>query len=488
MKFISSRNNKESLSFDQAVLRSMAEDGGLFIPEEFPKVNMEELYGLSYKDLAYQILSLYLDDYGKDELVGLINKAYDEKFPTNPAPLTKAGDYYFLELYHGRTLAFKDFALVILPLFIQRAIEKEGLKEKILVLTATSGDTGSAALAGFSNLRNIDIIVFFPHDGVSKIQRLQMTTQEGDNVGVFSINGNFDDAQGRVKEIFKDPEVNKLIGDLGYRFSSANSINIGRLLPQIVYYFHAYNQLVERGEISKGEKISFVVPSGNFGDILAGYYGKKMGLPVEKLIIASNENKVLTDFFTTGTYDANRGLILTNSPSMDIIISSNLERLIYDKLQDGDKVVKIENDLSEKKSFHLDEDFEDFFAGFADEEETLGQIRETFEKDGYLIDTHTGVARKVAKDYESKRKTKEKLVILSTASPYKFSSSVIKALGLKEDRDAFESCQRIEKYTRTPVPDQINNLKDKKILHENKVEVKQMKDAIIDYLGEKNEN
>ena len=488
MKFFSTRNKDNIVSFNEAVLEGMASDGGLFVPSYFPKVNIDNLLKLNYKDLAYEILSLYLDDFKESKLRDIISKAYDKKFPENPAFLKKTSDCYYLELYHGRTLAFKDFALSILPLFMENAIKESNLKEKILILTATSGDTGSSALSGFSNVYNTDIVVFFPQNGVSEIQRLQMTTQEGNNTGVFGINGNFDDAQSNVKKIFKDKEIIAKIKERGYKFSSANSINIGRLLPQIVYYFHAYNQLVNMGEISIGDKVSFAVPTGNFGDILAGYYAKNMGLPIEKLIIASNENNILTDFFETGIYDANRDLKITNSPSMDIIISSNLERLIYHKTNDTQFVGNIERNLEENRFFKLNEDFSEFYANFSNEDETLDEIKRVFEKDRYLIDTHTAVGKSVARKYRNDKKAFEKIIVLSTASAYKFSNSVIKALGLEDHGDLFSNCKIIKDFTKTQIPKEILNLKDKKIIHDRNIEVSQMKDCVLKYLGEKNEN
>ncbi len=488
MKFFSTRNKDNIVSFNEAILEGIASDGGLFVPEYFPKVNIDNLLNLDYKDLAYEILRLYLDDFKETKLREIIAKAYDDKFPENPAFLKKTSNCYYLELYHGRTLAFKDFALSILPLFLENAIKESNLKEKILILTATSGDTGSSALSGFSNVYNIDIIVFFPQNGVSEIQRLQMTTQVGNNTGVFAIDGNFDDAQSNVKKIFKDKEMLSKIKEMGYKFSSANSINIGRLLPQIVYYFHAYNQLVAMNEISVGEKVSFSVPTGNFGDILAGYYAKRMGLPIEKLIIASNENNILTEFFETGIYDANRNLKITNSPSMDIIISSNLERLIYHKTNDTEFVKNIERNLEENRFFKLNEDFDEFYANFSNEDETLDEIKRVFEKDCYLIDTHTAVGESVARKYRNDKKSSEKIIVLSTASAYKFSNSVIKALGLKDRGDLFSNCKIIKDFTKTQIPKEILELKDKKIIHDKNIEVSQMKEVILKYLGDKNEN
>lgn len=488
MKFFSTRNPLEKVEFNDAVLMGIAPDGGLFVPEDFPKVNIENLKDLSYSELAFEILNGFLTDVDKDKLKEIISRAYDDKFPKNPAPVVNAGEDFYLELYHGQTHAFKDFALSILPLFMENAALSKKISNKILILTATSGDTGSAALYGFRDLKNIDIAVLFPEEGISEIQKLQMTTVNSPNTFVMGINGNFDDAQSAVKKFFTDDDIKKELDEENYSLSSANSINIGRLLPQIVYYFHAYNQLL-KNKINLGDKVSFVVPTGNFGDILAGYYAKKMGLPIEKLIIASNENKVLTDFFNTGTYDANRLLKVTNSPSMDIIISSNLERLLYHETLDSKKVKKMMDELSINKSYNLEHNFDDFYAGYANEEETLNQIKDIYNKYKYLIDPHTAVAKKVADDYKKIRDTDEEIIILSTASPFKFVSSIINEFNEIENQiDIFENLKAIENYTNIKVPEDILDLKGREVFHKRKTEVEDILLNIMEFVRDRNEN
>ncbi|MGI5949983.1 threonine synthase [Peptoniphilus sp.] len=489
MKFFSTRNPSQKVEFNDAVLMGIAPDGGLFVPENFPKVNLESLKDLSYKELAFEILSIYLTDVPDEKLKEIIDKAYTNNFPKNPAPLTKAREDFYLELYHGNTHAFKDFALSILPLFMENAIESKNIKDKILILTATSGDTGSAALYGFRDLENIDIAVLFPENGVSKIQRLQMTTVNSPNTLVMGIDGNFDDAQGSVKKIFTDEDVKKSLKKENYILSSANSINIGRLLPQIVYYFHAYNELVKNNEINLGDEVSFVVPTGNFGDILAGFYAKEMGLPVKKLVIASNENNVLTEFFNTGIYDANRSLKVTNSPSMDIIISSNLERLLYHETKDSELVKKLQDDLSKNKIYNLKHKFSDFYAGNCDEEDTLKEIKKVYDEDKYLIDPHTAVAKKVSDDYKKETDAKEKIVILSTASPFKFADTILNEFHeVNRTGDVFSDLKSFEDYSKIKVPSDILNLKDKEVFHKKSIEVEKILENIMEFVSDRNEN
>ena len=358
MYFISTRGKKEKIKGSQAIINGICSDGGLYVPESFPDVSdkLDNLVNLSYKDLCFEILKLYLDDFTEEELKNCINKAYDDKFDCKEiAPTVKVKDKYFLELYHGPTCAFKDMALTLMPLLLETSFKKNNIKEDIVILTATSGDTGKAALEGFKNLNQIKIIVFFPEDGVSSIQKLQMQSQEGNNTYVVSINGNFDDAQSAVKTIFNDEEFKEILKNNNYILSSANSINIGRLLPQIVYYFYSYFDLVRNKHIKLKDKINFTVPTGNFGNILAAYYAKLMGLPVNKLICASNDNNVLYDFFNSGIYNKNRELILTSSPSMDILISSNLERLLFEiSSRDSEKVNNLIKDLNNKGLYKLD--------------------------------------------------------------------------------------------------------------------------------------
>lgn len=489
MKYHSTRNSKIKINFKDAVLQGIAKDGGLYVPEYFPQVDIKKLSELSYTDLAFNILNMYLNDYTNEQLQNIVNKAYRDKFPENPAPLTKAGDYHYLELYHGRTHAFKDFALSILPLFMEEAIKDKNIKEKILILTSTSGDTGSAALYGFKDLENIDIAVLFPENGVSLIQKLQMTTISSPNTIVIGINGNFDDAQKSVKDIFTNKEILDNIKRKNYILSSANSINIGRLLPQIIYYFHAYNQLLKNKIIELGEKVSFVVPTGNFGDILAGYYAKNMGLPVEKLIVASNENKVLTEFFNSGIYDANRELQITNSPSMDIIISSNLERLLYHKTEDTEIVNNLQNNLSLKKKYEFEDKFDEFYAGFCNQEDTLSEIKNVFEKYKYLIDPHTAVAKNVADEYRLKFRAKETIVILSTASPFKFADIIMDQFeDIERNGFILEDLKIFEEQTNIKVPLDLVDLKNKTIKHKKFINVEDILDTLMEFIGERNES
>ncbi|GAH24394.1 unnamed protein product, partial [marine sediment metagenome] len=405
--FKSTRGDQKRILSAEAIIKGIADDGGLFVPETIPQAS-KDLYKLKntdYKELVFLIMKEFLTDYSQDELKDCINKAYDNKFDTEIiAPLSKKMGACFLELYHGPTLAFKDMALSILPHLLKKAVQKLNLNQEIVILTATSGDTGKAALQGFANVEGTKIIVFFPYKGVSKIQERQMLTQKGANTYVIGIKGDFDDAQRGVKEIFEDSAFNKKIGEKNYIFSSANSINIGRLIPQIVYYFYAYLNILDEGEIKNGEKINIVVPTGNFGDILAAYYAKEMGLPVNKLICASNENRVLVDFFKTGVYDKRRKLFMTISPSMDILVSSNLERLLWAiGERDTKKVKGLMNSLKEKGYYRIDSEtkkrLKDFYGGFALQEESRQCIKEVFEKSKYLIDPHTAVAYTVYKKY-----------------------------------------------------------------------------------------
>lgn len=418
MRYLSTRNSNLKVSSREAILKGISEDGGLFVPESFPKFDILDHLDYSYTQLCHAILSLYLTDFDSDELLEIIEKSY-ASFEEDICKVDYHKDYY-LELYHGRTSAFKDFALCLLPNLMIYAKKSLGINEKTLILTATSGDTGKAALEGFYNTENIDILVLYPTEGVSCIQKAQMDTTSSLNSKVISIDGNFDDAQTAAKKIFNDKDIKEKLKNQNICLSSANSINIGRLLPQIVYYFYAYQDLVNNKKISAGEKIAFCVPTGNFGDILAGFYAKEMGLPIEKLVIASNDNNVLTDFFTTGTYDANRDLVKTISPSMDILVSSNLERLIYHKSSDEIVKQKME-ELNESKIFTFEGDFHEFKCGYATENETRNTIKEVFEDEGYLIDTHTAVAKNI-----TDKLGLDKTVILSTASPYKFSSTVLR--------------------------------------------------------------
>ena len=473
MKFLSTRNSNLKISGREAIVKGISEDGGLFVPESFPSFDIMENLDLSYTNLAHKILSLYLTDFDSQDLLKIIEKSY-ASFEDEIAKVTCKKDFY-LELYHGRTSAFKDFALCLLPNLLAYAKKSLGIKDKTLILTATSGDTGKAALEGFYNTEDIYILVLYPTEGVSSIQKAQMDTTDSLNSKVISIDGNFDDAQTAVKKIFNDKKIKEELKKENIYLSSANSINIGRLLPQIVYYFYSYADLVKKEKISGGEKISFCVPTGNFGDILAGYYAKEMGLPVEKLVIASNDNNVLTDFFTSGTYDANRELVKTISPSMDILVSSNLERLIFHK--SSDVVVKEKmSDLNDSHIFTFDGDFDEFLCGYASEEETKNTIAKTFKEEGYLMDPHTGVAKNIVDKLGL-----EKTVILSTASPYKFSSTVLEALGENLSKDEFENINILHEKTGVKIPSEIKKLKNKKIIHNTKISKDEIEKEVLKF-------
>lgn len=491
IKYKSTRGNTERISSAEAILKGLAGDKGLYVPMEFPILDMQlsEMADMDYKDVAFYILKKYLGDYTEQELKDAIEKAYDEKFEASEiAPLVKERDVYFLELYHGRTLAFKDMALSILPHLLTTAAKKLGENKKIVILAATSGDTGKAALEGFADVENTEIIVFYPVKGVSEIQKRQMTTQEGENTHTLAINGNFDDAQRGVKEIFNDDGFNREMNDRDHVFSSANSINIGRLVPQVVYYVYTYGQLLKRGEIKAGEKINFVVPTGNFGNILAGYYAKKMGLPINKLICASNENNVLYDFINEGIYDTNRKFIITNSPSMDILISSNLERLLYE-LSDGDDglINNIMGQLDTVNKYEITprmkENLKDFYGGYTKDQQTLEIIKRVYDESKYVMDTHTAVAYSVYEQYKEETKDPSKTVIVSTASPYKFTKSVIQALlETKNEENEFELIKILSEHTGLQIPSPIKDLEKKEILHRRVCEKEDMKDAIKEIL------
>ncbi|MBD8926269.1 MAG: threonine synthase, partial [[Eubacterium] rectale] len=438
--YSSTRNSEKKFTASQAILKGLADDGGLFVPESIPAldVSIEELSKMSYQETAYAVMKKFLTDFTEEELKNCIDRAYDSKFDTPQiAPLVNADGAYYLELFHGSTIAFKDMALSILPHLLTTAAKKNNVKNDIVILTATSGDTGKAAMAGFADVEGTQIIVFYPKNGVSPIQEKQMLTQKGANTHVVGIHGNFDQAQSAVKKMFNDKDLEKVMDDAGYQFSSANSINIGRLVPQIVYYVYAYAKLYANGDIAKDEKINVVVPTGNFGNILAAFYAKNMGLPIAKLICASNENKVLYDFFTTGEYNKNREFILTNSPSMDILISSNLERLIYRIAgNDAAKNAGLMKELSETGKYtvtpEMKEKLTDFYGNYTSEKETGEAIKKLYEDTGYVIDTHTAVAAGVYDKYKKETgDTKTKTVIASTASPFKFTRSVMEAIDPK---------------------------------------------------------
>ncbi len=484
MRYIGTRNKELTATASQAILQGICPDGGLYIPEEIPKLplSLEALSKMRYQELAFTILKEYLD-FTDEELKMCVESAYDEKFDTKEiAPVVKKGDVLFLELFHGRTLAFKDMALSILPYLMKTAAKRCGVKEKIIILTATSGDTGKAALEGFANVEGTGIMVFFPENGVSPVQKLQMTTQEGDNTAVVGILGNFDDAQSAVKSIFTDADMAKELQEKGYRFSSANSINIGRLVPQIVYYIHGYLQAVKQGVIQMGEKLDVTVPTGNFGNILAGWYAKQMGLPLGKLVCASNENKVLYDFLRTGVYDKNRPFYVTVSPSMDILISSNLERLLC-HLDSQEATKERMAALSKNGIYRMEEEKKDFYGEYASKEETFAAIREVFSKDGYVMDTHTAVAYAAAAKYRKETGSKVPMLIVSTASPYKFTKDVMTALdSAYEKEDPFRLMEELEKKSGVPIPAPIRSLEQKEVRHKKVCEKDQIKDCVRQWL------
>lgn len=487
----STRSKSELVKASQAILRGLAEDGGLYVPEYVPTLDksLEELSQMSYQETAYEVMKLFLTDFTEDELKSCINKAYDSKFDTEViAPLVEADGAYYLELFHGATIAFKDMALSILPHLLITSAKKNHVKNEIVILTATSGDTGKAALAGFADVEGTRIIVFYPKNGVSPIQEKQMVTQKGKNTFVVGITGNFDDAQTGVKKLFGDKELAKVMDTAGFQFSSANSINIGRLIPQVVYYVYAYGQLLKENKIEKGEKINIVVPTGNFGNILAAYFAKNMGVPIAKLICASNENKVLYDFFETGVYDRNRDFVLTSSPSMDILISSNLERLIYLSTGcDPDKNAAFMKSLSREGKYQITPDMKDnmvdFCGNFASEQETADTIKALYEKTGYVIDTHTAVAAAVLNKYRSATNDQTKVVVASTASPFKFTRSVMNAIDHKYDAMGdFELVDTLSKLANVKVPNAIEEIRTAPVLHDTVCEKEDMKSIVMKFL------
>ena len=488
----STRGHADHVTASSAILQGLACDGGLFVPETFPvlDVSIEELAQMDYKQTAYEVMKLFLTDYTEEELKYCIDSAYDEKFDTDViVPLVKADEAYFIELFHGKTIAFKDMALSILPFLMTTAARKNQIKNEIVILTATSGDTGKAALAGFADVPGTRIAVFYPKDGVSPVQERQMVTQKGDNTFVVGIHGNFDDAQTSVKQMFSDAELKKELDEAGFQFSSANSINIGRLVPQIVYYVFAYAQLVKNGEIEAGEPVNIDVPTGNFGNILAAYYAKRIGLPVAKLICASNKNKVLYDFFSTGTYDRNRDFYVTSSPSMDILISSNLERLIY---QIGGCSAENDSQLMESLAKtgkytiteEMREQLDAFYGNYATEEDTASAIRRLYEKTGYVIDTHTAVAEAIYEKYVAETGDKTKTLIASTASPFKFARSVMTAIeGDPGEMDEFALIDRLSEISGVKEPAAVTELRTAPVRHQNECDRDQMPAMIKNWLG-----
>lgn len=492
--YSSTRNAKEKVTASQAILKGLADDGGLFVPDRIPSldVTIDELADMNYQETAYAVMKQFLTDFTEEELKDCIQKAYDSKFDTKEiAPLVESDGAYYLELFHGPTIAFKDMALSILPHLLITAARKNQVKNDIVILTATSGDTGKAALAGFADVKGTKIIVFYPKNGVSPIQEKQMVTQKGDNTYVVGIHGNFDQAQTGVKKMFQDKELAAQMDAAGFQFSSANSINIGRLVPQIAYYVYAYAKLYKKGEIAKDEKINVVVPTGNFGNILAAFYAKNMGIPIAKLICASNENKVLFDFFRTGTYDKNREFMLTSSPSMDILISSNLERLIYriagnDAAKNKELMAALTSDGAYAITEEMKEQLADFYGNYTSEAETAKVIRDLYDKTGYVIDTHTAVAAGVYKKYKEETKdTETKTVIASTASPFKFTRSVMDAID-KEKYDSmtdFELVDELSRIGHVAVPKAIEEIRTAKVLHDTVCEVAEMPEVVKKFLA-----
>lgn len=491
LSYRSTRGNGGEISSLEAIVKGIADDGGLFVPSNIEKIDksMEELQEMDYQSLAYYIINKFFPEFTKEELLNCVNNAYDDKFDTKEiAPIVEQLGVNFLELFHGSTLAFKDMALSILPYLLKTSAVKLGIKDEIVILTATSGDTGKAALEGFRDVDGIKIIVYYPQDGVSDVQKYQMITQEGKNTHVVGIKGNFDDAQNGVKEAFNNKRFNEELKKDGFVLSSANSINIGRLVPQVVYYFHSYLELMKNNKISNGDKINVVVPTGNFGNILAAYYAKEMGLPINKFICASNENNVLTDFFETGIYDRKRELKLTDSPSMDILISSNLERLLS-ALSGGDAnlIADLMNQLTDKGSYEIPESIKsklgDFYGGFASQDDTSKTIKYVYEKSKYVIDTHTAVAYSVYEKYKEITEDDTVTVIASTASPFKFTRSVSEALGIEIDgKSDFELIEELSSKTGLEIPKPIEGLGDREILHKTVCEKDEMIEAIKNIL------
>ena len=489
----STRGKGGLITASAAIIKGISEDGGLFVPTRIPKLGipLDEMITMDFRSLAYYVMKDYLQDFSEEEIRECIAKAYDNKFDTPEiAPVVKKSGVYFLELFHGPTLAFKDMALSLLPHLMKCAAGKQKLDKEIVILAATSGDTGKAALEGFSDIPGTKIIVFFPEDGVSEIQKKQMTTQAGDNTYVISIQGNFDDAQSGVKQMFADLELLEKLADRNLMFSSANSINIGRLIPQIVYYFYSYMQLCRMGDIKAGEEISFTVPTGNFGNILAGYYAKRMGLPVKNLICASNENKVLYDFMNTGMYDKKRNFITTMSPSMDILVSSNLERLLFSLCgEDSDMVSSLMSQLTSNGAYMINdfmkESLKGFYGGYASEADTAEAIREVYESSEYVIDTHTAVAYSAYREYREKNNSdNSKMIIVSTASPYKFTTDVMKSIDPKySGQDTFELVKELSLLTQTEIPKGIRDLDKKPVLHKTVCEKHEMKQEVEKILG-----
>lgn len=490
MLYKSTRNSKKEVSAAKAIVKGISDDGGLFVPCSLPKISLDDLNILkdkNYIERAVFILSKFLTDFTEQEIIDCVKDAYsNNKFSSKDiAKVLKLDEQiYMLELWHGPTCAFKDMALQLLPHLMKVSMKKQADGKQIAILVATSGDTGKAALEGFKNVEGTNIIVFYPQDGVSLMQKLQMVTQLGDNVDVCAIKGNFDDAQNGVKAIFTDSVIIDELFKNNVLFSSANSINWGRLVPQIVYYFSAYCDILKKFDITLGEEVNVVVPTGNFGNILSAYYGKKMGLPIKTFICASNKNNILTDFINTGIYDKNRSFYQTISPSMDILISSNLERLLYDIYDSDEAIKKLYSDLAKYGKFTIDDNVKfkiksQFYGGFCDDGQTKKTICHIFKKYKYLCDTHTAVAVSVYNDYKKETGDETKTIIASTASPYKFTKDVLSSIGGKTDCDDFAQLDELSKMTDTTAPKQLLNLKDAKIRFKNAIDKDDMKNYVL---------
>lgn len=484
--YVSTRKKQEPVNFYQAVIQGMANDGGLFVPNfELETIDIQSLLDKNYVDIATEIMTSFIDEQDKEDIRDLCQKAYTHLFSKDVVPVVKVGQQYIAELFQGPTAAFKDMALSLLPYFMTYSLKKLGKDQEVLILAATSGDTGKAALEGFKDVDSTSIKVFYPVDGVSCIQKQQMITQSGKNVEVIGIQGNFDDAQRAVKEAFVSEELKNVCQQHNIFLSSANSINIGRLIPQIVYYFYAYITLVNQKEIELGEEVNFTIPSGNFGNCLAGYLAKEMGLPVHKFIIASNKNHILSDFFQTGIYDANREFYKTNAPAMDILVSSNLERLIYMLSSHKEDVNQYMNTFNKTGVYEVDEDMKDllhqyFYAHYQNEQDVLDNIEECYNKYHYLLDTHTAVGYGVYKQYVDKTKDSTKNILLSTASPYKFPQSVYQAL-TQIQIDDYDAIEQLNQITGVPVPKPLQNMKNREVLHHQVIN----KDEIVSYILKK---
>ena len=488
MRFISTRGGERDISPSQAIINGIAKDGGLYVPLSFPNLfeKIKEKIDITYEEISFEVIKEFFTDFSHEEIKDAISKAYENRFKV----VEKNG---FLELYHGPTSAFKDAALLFLPQIMSLAKKKLNINEEIVILAATSGDTGKAALEGFKDVDGFRVMVYYPKEGVSPVQEMQMVTQEGRNLRVVGIKGNFDDAQRGVKEIFGDNSFKEELLKMNYRLSSANSINIGRLVPQIIYYFYGYLKLVNKQQIKMGDKINVVVPTGNFGNILAAYYAREMGLPVAKFICASNENNVLSDFFNKGVYDKRRDLILTESPSMDILVSSNLERLLFEASgRNANKIKDLMKELSDKGIYSVNEEIKeglkDFYGNYAKSEEVYNAINYLYNEEGYLVDTHTAVAYVVLNKYIRDTEDTTPYLIASTASPYKFPRIISSALKMEvTDIDDFEVIEKLYSFSKVEVPNNLKGLNNKEIIYNFISEANNLKNALLSFLGDSND-